>query len=67
MEKVHTKRLDDGTGVHSFRTLIQSLGTLVKNVAYVPGRKGKDSTFEIITTPNETQQRAFDLLKNIRM
>jgi len=67
MHKVHTKCLDDGTGVHSFRTLIQSLGTIVMNVAYVPGMKEKDSTFEIVTTPNETQQRAFDLLKNIRM
>ena len=67
MHKVHTKCLADGSEVHSFRTLIQSLGTIVMNVAYVPGMKGKDSTFEIVTTPNQTQQRAFDLLKNIRM
>jgi hypothetical protein len=64
---VHTKRLADGSEVHSFRTLIQSLGTIVMNVAYVPGMKEKNSTFEIVTTPNETQKRAFDLLKTIRM
>jgi len=67
MHKVHTKRLVDGSEVHSFRTLIQSLGTIVMNVAYVPGMKEKNSTFEIVTTPNETQKRAFDLLKTIRM
>ncbi len=67
LEKVHTKYLEDGSQVHSFRTLIQSLGTIVRNVAYVPGMEEKDSTFEIVTTPNGTQQRAFDLLKNIRM
>ncbi len=67
LEKVHTKCLEDGSQVHSFRTLIQSLGTIVRNVAYVPGMEEKDSTFEIVTTPTGTQQRAFDLLKNIRM
>jgi hypothetical protein len=67
LHKVHTKRLADGSEVHSFRTLIQSLGTIVMNVAYVPGMKEKNSTFEIVTTPNETQKRAFDLLKTIRM
>ncbi len=67
LKKVHTKRLEDGSEVHSFRTLIQSLGTIVMNVAYVPGMEENGSTFEVVTTPNETQQRAFDLLRNIRM
>ncbi len=67
MEKIQTKRLEDGSAVHSFRTLIQSLSSIVMNIAYVPGMKEKDATFEIITTPNETQRHALDLLKNIRM
>ncbi len=67
MEKIQTKRLEDGSEVHSFRTLIQSLSTIVMNIACVPGMKEKDATFEIITTPNETQRNALDLLKNIRM
>ncbi len=67
MKKVQTKKLADDTEVHSFRTLIQSLSTIVMNTAYVPGMEDHDSTFEIITTPNGTQQRAFDLLKSIRV
>lgn len=67
LEKVQTKQLSDGSKVHSFRTLIQSLGTIVLNTAYLSGTQEHNSTFEIITTPNATQQRALDLLKNIRL
>ena len=64
-KKVDSKHLDDGTEAHSFRTLIQSLATIVLNIAYVPGMGTDQTTFEIVTTPNKTQQNAFDLLGEI--
>ena len=65
LEKIHTKHLADGTPVHSFQSLIHSLSGIVLNLACVPGTNGSASIFEIVTTPNETQQQAMELLKNI--
>ena len=67
LEKVHTKRLDDGTPVHSFQSLIHSLSGIVLNLACVPGVNDSASIFEIVTTPDETQKQAMELLKNIRL
>jgi transposase len=67
MKKIHTKHLSDGAPVHSFQSLIHLLSGIVLNLACVPGMNDQASTFEIVTTPNETQQKAMDLLKNIQM
>jgi hypothetical protein len=67
MDKVHTKILDDGSPVHSFQSLLQLLSGIVLNIAQVPGTFDDTATFEITTTPNPTQQRAIELLKNIQM
>ena len=67
LEKVHTKRLDDGSVVHSFQSLLQLLSGIVLNVARVSGLTGDGATFDITTTPNRTQQRAIELLKTIRV
>ena len=66
-QKVHAKTLEDGSQVQSFQSLIQLLSGIVLNEAHVPGTSDNSATFEIITTPNTTQQRAFDLIENIRM
>jgi transposase len=66
LRKVHTKTLDEGAQVQSFQTLIQSLSGIVLNLVQAPGLDDDASAFEIVTTPNPTQQRAFDLLKTIR-
>jgi transposase len=58
--KALTKQTDDGLKVHSFQTLLTDLSTVVKNRI-----EPKDKTipaFDMITTPTNTQQRAFDLL-----
>jgi hypothetical protein len=65
--KVHTKTLDDGSPAHSFQSLLQLLSGIVLNIAQVPGTFDDAPTFEIITTPNLTQRRAIELLKNIRL
>jgi len=64
MRKVHSKKLDDGTEVHSFQTLLKTLSTIVRNVCRAPG-DNPETTFQVVTTPDSKQQRAFDLLDTI--
>ena len=65
MRKVHTKVLDDGTPVHSFPTLLKELSRIVRNVCRPRGAGAEAPTFELVTAPSLTQQRAYDLLKTI--
>ncbi len=65
LRKVHRKVLDDGTPVHSFSTLLKELSRIVRNVCRQRGAGPEAPTFEIVTTPSPTQQRAYDLLKTI--
>ena len=65
LRKVHAKVLDDGTPVHSFSTLLKELSRIVRNLCRPRGAGPEAPTFEIVTTPNATQQRAYDLLKTI--
>jgi len=68
LAKVHSKVLDDGTPVHSFQTLLKDLSSIVSNVCRRPGAAtAAGPTFEVVTTPNSTQQRAYDLLKSIHL
>jgi len=67
LQKVHSKQLDDGSVVHSFQTLLKCLGTIVRNVCRVPGSGPDAPTFTVTTTPDPTQQRAYDLLETITM
>jgi len=65
LRKVHTKVLADGTPVHSFSTLLKDLSRIVRNVCRQRGAGPEAPTFELVTTPDSTQQRAYDLLKTI--
>ena len=67
LRKAHFKTLDDGSEVHSFHTLLKLLSGIVRNVCRVPGAPPDAPTFEVVTTPNEKQQRAFDLLETIEV
>ena len=58
-EKASRKRTEDDLPVHSFRTLLQDLGTLTRNTMQVENRP---DTFLLKTQPTELQQRAFQLL-----
>jgi transposase len=51
---------DEGLPVHSFRTLLEDLGTICLNKVECNFVKGKYS-FEIITRPTRLQQKALDL------
>jgi hypothetical protein len=57
--------LEDGTPIHSFANLMAELASLVRNTCRTPSAGNNAPTFEIETTPNPTQQRALELIKNI--
>jgi transposase len=65
LKKMQTKRLKDGTKVHSFQTLLKNMSQIVLNKCRLKNDKTDESSFEIVTTPNEKQQFAYDLLKKI--
>ena len=65
MQKVHAKRLDDGSTVHSFRSLLKHLGNIVRNTCRCPDGGPQAPTFYKTTTPNPKQQQALDLLRTI--
>ncbi len=65
--KVHTHTLANGSPAHSFGTLIEDLETIVRNTCRSPNASPDTPTFEVITTPNTKQQRAFDLIEHIRL
>jgi Transposase DDE domain len=67
LDKALTRTLPDSTPVHSFQTLLCELSTIVRNTCRVPGAKNSAATFEVITTANAKQRRAFDLLNTIRV
>jgi hypothetical protein len=64
LEKVHTHLAADGTPVHSLRTLIAELSTLVRNTCRTPAAE-HPATFDILTTPTALQRRAFELIDTI--
>lgn len=59
LAKVISKVTDDGTPVHSFRTLLADLATVAKNTIQPAG--GAPS-FDMLTTPTPLQKRALDML-----
>ena len=67
MKKVKTKRLDDGSRVYSFRSLLGHLGAIVRATCRCSGERNPSATFTVITRRNPKQQKAFDLLQTIRV
>jgi transposase len=67
LKKVASHTLDDGTPTHSFQTLLAELQGIVRNTCRTPGSAADAPTFEIITTPNEKQKRALELMGQIKM
>jgi Transposase DDE domain len=65
--KVASHTLDDGTPAHSFSTLLAELATIVRNTCRTPNAGDDAPTFDLLTTPNPKQQRAFELIKTIQV
>ena len=67
LAKVARHTLDDATPAHSFSTLLAELATIVRNTCRTPHAGPDTPTFEVLTTPNAKQQRAFELIEHIRL
>jgi len=65
LQKITERTLADGTPVHSFRTLLQELATLVRNTCVTRNAKTGSPGFQMLTTPTATQHRAMQLLQQI--
>ena len=65
LKKVQSKQLDDRSGVHSFRTLLNDLARIVSNLCRCPALGPEAPTFTKTTTPNPHQLRALNLLQSI--
>jgi transposase len=62
--KAATHRLKNGATVHSFRTLLEDLSSMVRNTCRTRGHEDAP-TFAVVTTPTTDQRRALALLKRI--
>lgn len=67
LNKASTKRLDDGTEVHSFQTLMDHLAGIVRNTCRRADAADHEPTFHMTTPPNPKQKQALDLLESINV
>jgi len=67
LEKVARHTLKNGSPVHSFRTLLHELSTIVRNTCQARAAQSSGSTFQMTTVPNPDQQRALQLLQAITL
>lgn len=65
LQKVATRTLKNGAAVHSFRTLLEDLSTIVRNTCRAQRSAPDSPTFQILTTPTAAQHHAFELLQAI--
>jgi hypothetical protein len=65
LEKVATRKLKNGSTVHSFRTLLYELSTIVRNTCEARVGQRNGSSFQMTTIANPAQQRALHLLQSI--
>lgn len=65
LDKVRSKRLEDGSAVHSFRTLLHYMSTITRDLCRQRTTKGSWHIFTIDTLPNEKQRRVYQLLEEI--
>ena len=64
LKKVQTHRLPDGSQAHCFHTMLETLATVVRNTCRIPGDRTA-ATFDVVTTPNNLQRRARELIDAI--
>ena len=67
IEKVTSKRLEDGTTVHSLRTLLYHMSTITRDTCAQKLQNAENYTFVIDTKPNPKQQRIYELCRGIKV
>ena len=64
--KKATRQTKDGKPLHSFRTLLADLNTIMRNACTTKGAdSARQNEFDLDTLPNAEQQRALELLEAI--
>jgi Transposase DDE domain len=63
--KAAARTLEDGTAVHSFRTLLADLACIVSNTCRRIGACATEATFQILTQASPRHQHAYALLDSI--
>jgi transposase len=67
LHKIHRRRFEDGSPVHSFATLLNELATVVRNTCRTPNAGERSACFQVTTLPTPQQQRAFNLIETIHL
>ena len=65
LAKAASHTLDDGSPAHSFSTLMAEMATIVRNTCRTPSAGAQAPTFDIVTTANDKQKRALELIQNL--
>jgi hypothetical protein len=65
LDKVATKRSEDGAPIHSFRTLLADLATITRSTFAPVGTDNDGQTFTMLTIASPEQARALQLLEAI--
>ena len=66
-KKIARRTTEDGAPIHSFRTLLDSLSTLVRNTCRRQGAPEAEASFEMNTLPTLDQRKALELLRGIHV
>jgi transposase len=67
LAKITSHTLPDGTPAHSFCTLLAELATIVRNTCRTPHAGTDSPTFDVVTSPNQKQKRALELIQQINV
>lgn len=65
LQKIASRKLENGSPVHSFRTLLEDLSTIVRNTCETRLAPRSRSSFQMTTVPTADQLRALQLLQSI--
>lgn len=65
-KKIETRRLEDGTAPHSFKTLLHHMSTITRDLCRQTNDDNTD-LFTVDTIPNQKHQQVFDLLANFKV
>jgi transposase len=66
LAKIAARRTGDGHLVHDFRSLLNSLSTIVVSTHVIDHQESPANTFDITTTPDDHQRQALALLADLR-
>ena len=67
LKKARTKKCEDGSPVYDFRSLLDELALVVRSTCRPRGANPDTPTFQLVTSLNPIQQRAFDLVAKLHV